>query len=140
MDGMDNLTSSSFLRSIPVDECPCVIPDENDNCIDCGKHIEMPEVGEPPNLGDIPGICKLLDQTAHAYSLVIRENSDPKNPDLPRLRMVGNRMMRLPHKALFRELMPPTYKAAKALGYKGTLERWGELVHERTFLSPPSQL
>ena len=118
-------------------DCPCLIPDENDNCIDCGKHIELPDV-EPPDLGDIPGICKLLDQTAHAYALVIRENSDPKDPSQPRLRMVGNKMMRLPHKALFKELMPPTYKAAKALGYKGTLERWSELVQERTFLSPPS--
>jgi len=121
----------------PMDKCPCLIPDENDNCIECGKHIDLPEIGEMPNLGDIPGICKLLDQTAHAYALVIRENSDPNDPSQPRLRFVGNKLMRLPHKALFTELMKPTYKEAKALGYKGTIERWSELVQERTFLSPP---
>jgi len=120
-----------------MDKCPCLIPDENDNCIECGKHIDLPEIGEMPNLGDIPGICKLLDQTAHAYALVIRENSDPNDPSQPRLRFVGNKLMRLPHKALFTELMKPTYKEAKALGYKGTIERWSELVQERTFLSPP---
>ena len=115
-----------------MDECPCLIPDENDNCIDCGKHIELPDVGEMPNLGDIVGISQLIDKTASAYSRVVRDNTDPKNPSLPRLRMVGNRMIRLPHKALFQQLMKPAYKEAKALGYRGTIERFAEHVEERT--------
>ena len=115
-------------------ECPCLIPDENDNCIDCGKHIDLSAYdNEPlPNLGDIVGIIKLIDKTASVYAHVVQENTDPKNPDLPRLRMVGNRMMRLPHKALFHELMKPAFKEAKALGYRGTIERWSELVEEHT--------
>ena len=130
--GMMEPTTGFILRRIPVDECPCMIPDEFDNCIDCGKHIELPDVGEPPNLGDIVGICKLIDKTAATYAHVVRENSDPKDPSQPRLRFVGNKLMRLPHKALFHELMKPTFKEAKALGYRGTIERWSELVEEHT--------
>lgn len=138
MDGMDNLWTSALSHRDTMDDCPCLIPDENDNCIDCGKHIELPDVGEPPNLGDIAGICKLLDQTAHAYARVIRDNADPNDPNQPRLRFVGSKLIRLPHKALLVNLLKPTFKEAKALGYRGTIERWGELVQERTFLSPPS--
>lgn len=132
--GMMIPTFSTFLRSIPVDECPCLIPDENDNCIDCGKHIDLSYLdNEPlPNLGDIVGIIQLIDKTASTYAHVVKENSDPKDPSQPRLRMVGNRMMRLPHKALFTELMKPTFKEAKALGYRGDLQRWSELVEEHT--------
>jgi hypothetical protein len=140
--GMMNPTTGLFLRRIPVDECPCLIPDENDNCIDCGKHIDLslPEGEEMPNLGDIVGICQLIDKTAATYAAVVRENSDPKDPSQPRLRMVGNRMMRLPHKALFNELMKPAYKEAKALGYRGTIERFAEHVEEHAPRPSNSQL
>ena len=43
-----------------MDECLCLIPDENDCCTLCGKHIELPD------LGDIVGICKLCDAAAFA--------------------------------------------------------------------------
>jgi len=122
-----------------MDECPCMIPDENDNCLDCGKHIEgLPEV--PPNLqlhmGDIPGICRLIDATARTFAQLVRENTDPRNPSLPRLRLVGGQMMRLPHKMLFKDLLGPSYSAAKSLGYRGTFERWGEMVQEATAAAP----
>jgi hypothetical protein len=113
-----------------MDECPCMIPDENDNCLDCGKHIEgLPDVPEP-HLGDIVGIAKLMDATAKTFAQLVRENTDPKNPSLPRLRLVGGQMMRLPHKMLFKDLLGPSYVAAKSLGYRGTFERWGEMVQE----------
>ena len=82
------------------------------------------------DLGDIAGICRLIDKTAAAYAAVVLENTDPKDPSLPRLRFVGNRMIRLPHKALLRELVEPAHKEAKALGYFGSAERLGELVLE----------
>ena len=113
-----------------MDECPCVIPDENDNCLDCGKPIAgLPEVGDP-HLGDIAGIARLMDATAKTFAQLVRENTDPKNPSLPRLRLVGGQMMRLPHKMLFKDLLGPSYVAAKSLGYRGTFERWGEMVQE----------
>src|SRR5208337_131124 len=122
--------TDSIRRENPMGKCLCLVPDENDNCIDCGKHIDLPDVGELPNLGDIPGICKLIDETATTYEAAVKENTDPKDPSLPRLRFVGSKMIRLPHKALLTKTLKPAYKAAKALGYKGTFERWGELVQE----------
>lgn len=125
------MTFLPFLRGIPMDECPCIIPDENDCCIDCGKHIVMQEV-DPPNLGDIAGIVRLIDATAKTFAQLVRENTDPKNPKLPRLRLVGGRMIRIPHGSLYKDLLGPSYIAAKALGYRGTFERWGEMIKEAT--------
>src|SRR5258708_4265762 len=96
-----NPTSSPFFRRIPVEKCSCLVPDENDNCIDCGKHIELSDIDEMPNLGDIVGICLLIDKIAAAYATAVRENTDPKDPSLPRMQFVGNRIVRLPHLALF---------------------------------------
>lgn len=124
-------TMLPFLRGIPMDECPCIIPDENYNCIDCGKPIHVAEV-DPPDLGDIGGIVRLINATAKTYAQLLRENTDPKNPSQPRLRMVGGRMLRIPHKMLYRDLLGPSYGAAKALGYRGTFERWGEIIWEAT--------
>jgi hypothetical protein len=113
-----------------MDECPCIVPDDNDNCVDCGKHIEMPDV-EPPDLGDIVGIVKLIDATAKEWAQRIEDNTDPQNPSQPRLRLVGGQLVRIPHKSLFKDLLKPTYVSAKALGYRGTFERWGEMIWER---------
>jgi hypothetical protein len=129
-------TSASFLRGkIPMDECPCIIPDENFNCVDFGKHIDMSDA-EPPDLGDIGGICKLIDATAKTYARLVRENTDPGNPRLTRLRMVGGTMVRIPHKAILKNVLGPSYVSAKALGYRGTFERWGDLVWEAV---PPAE-
>lgn len=114
----------------------CLIPDENDNCIDCGKHIDLPDVGEPPDLGDIVGICKLIDVTAANCAKVIRDNTDPQDSSLTRLRLVGSKMIRLPHRAMILKLLQPAFKEAKALGYRGTIERFAEHVEERTASSP----
>lgn len=113
-----------------MDECPCLIPDDNDNCVDCGKHIEILDAGEPPNLGDIPGIVKLIESTARTYTDMVKENTDPKNHSLPRLRLVGGYFMRIPHKDLYKAILMPSYVSAKALGYRGTFERWTEMIYE----------
>jgi hypothetical protein len=118
-----------------MEECPCIIPDENDNCVDCGKHIDMPDV-PAPNLGDITGIVKLIDVTAKTYAQMIQENTDPKNPSLPRLRLVGGLLMRIPHKMLYKDMLGPSFLAAKALGYRGTFESWGETIWDAT--PPPA--
>lgn len=125
----------TLLRGFSMDECPCLIPDDNDNCVDCGKHIDMPTVGEP-NLGDIPGIVRLIETTAKHYEAMVKENTDPKNPSLPRLRLVGGYFIRIPHKDLYKAILMPSYVDAKALGYRGTFERWTEMVYEA---APPIQ-
>jgi len=119
-----------------MEECPCLIPDDDDNCIDCGKHIDMPKVEPPPNLGDIPGIVRLIETTAKTYADMVKENTDPKNQSLPRLRLVGGYFMRIPHKDLYKAILMPSYVSAKALGYRGTFERWTEMVYEA---APPIQ-
>ncbi len=129
-------TTGTFLRGIPMDECPCLIPDDDDNCIDCGKHIDMPEVAVAPNLGDIPGIVRLIESTAKHYEAMVKENTDPKNSTIPRLRLVGGYFIRIPHKDLYKAILMPSYVSAKALGYRGSFERWTEMVYEA---APPVQ-
>ena len=111
-------------------ECPCLIPDEHDNCVDCGKRIDLPEAPASLNLGDIPGIVRLLDATASTYLRLVEANTDPRNPALPRLQMAGGMLVRVPHRSLLRKILKPSYVAAKTLGYRGTFERWGEMVEE----------
>lgn len=120
-----------------MDEHVCLIPDENDNCIDCGKRIDLSDVGEPPDLGDIVGICKLIDATAASFVRAVRDNTDPKDPSLTRLRIVGNRIMRLSHKTILRQMIQAPFKQAKALGFRGDVERFAEHIEER--MSPSTR-
>ena len=63
-------------------DCPHLIPDATDKCIDCGA--DMPPINLPPdyepNLGDVMAICKLLDETRRSFDKVIVANTDPKTP------------------------------------------------------------
>ncbi len=108
------------------------VPDANDKCIDCGA--DMPPINLPPdyepNLGHVIAICKLLDETRKSFDKVIVANTDPKNPKLPRLRMVGGTLMRLEHKMVIHGLVGPTFIKAKSLGYRGTEKRWTEMIFE----------
>jgi hypothetical protein len=90
----------------------CLIPDEHDNCIECGKHIDIPDwEGPMPDLGDIVGICKLIDATAADFVRAVRRNT----------LMDG----------IFREMIQAPYTQAKALGYRGDIDRFYALVCER---------
>jgi hypothetical protein len=96
----------------------CLIPDENDNCVTCGKHIDLPEIDGPmPDLGDIVGICKLIDSTAADFLRAIRSNS--------------RKTLATPMDEILRTLLQAPYKEAKALGYRGTFDRFYTLVCER---------
>lgn len=107
--------------------CHCLVPDENDNCESCGQHIELPDVERPP-LGDMKSIFRLIDSTVRDYADLIKENTDPNNPSLTRLRMVGGQMMRIPNRMLYRDLLEPSYKEARKLGYRGEFPRWVDIV------------
>jgi hypothetical protein len=123
-------------------DCPHLIPDENWNCEDCGAPIPMPELppNYEPNLGNVMEICKLIDETRAVFDSLIKANTDPKNPNLPRLRMVGGQMIRLPHKMVCKGMIGPSFVKAKAAGYRGTQDRWMEMILEddiATLTSPP---
>jgi hypothetical protein len=109
------------------DCCPHLIPDEDGNCLECGA--PLPEL-ECPDLGDILSIVRLIDETGRTCGELIRANRDPINSNLPRLRMVGGQFVRLPHAMIYRELLSPSYNLAKSYGYRGSFERWADLVNE----------
>jgi hypothetical protein len=113
-----------------VDECFCLIPDEEDNCVTCGKPIDFQEIGELPNLGDILGMIRLIDETAKSYLRLVNLNTDPNDPELPRMRLIGGVIVRIPHKILYKKFFNPSYNQAKELGYRGSLTRWGEILQE----------
>jgi hypothetical protein len=108
----------------------CLIPDDNDNCVECGKHIDLPE-GPMPDLGDIVGICKLIDATAAEFVRAVWENTDPHDSSIPRLRRMDNGIIRVPHQTILLMIVQPPYQEAKALGYRGTIDRFYTLVCER---------
>lgn len=120
-----------------MDECPCLIPGDDDNCIDCGKHMDIPNV-DPPDLGDIGGIFRLIDSTAKNYVALIQNNIDPTHPSLPRLRMVGGMFVRIPNNMICKGLIGPSYLEAKKLGYRGTIDRWCEIITEATPTQQPN--
>lgn len=116
-------------------DCPHLIPDENGNCSECGTAIPNMEA---PNLGDIVGICKLLDATAAAFTVLIRENTDPQDPSRPRMRLVGGQIVRISHAALLKDLVRNSYPRVKRLGYRGSIRRWGELILENQSVTAES--
>jgi hypothetical protein len=112
-------------------DCPHLIPDENWKCLDCGADVPQPELPvdyKPAALGNIYAISKLIDDTRDQFVAAVKANTDPKNPALPRLRMIGGRMMRLPHKMVCHGLVGPSFVQAKSYGFRGTKERWFEMV------------
>ena len=90
---------------------------------------DTPDI-KAPDLGDILGICRLIDSTVKSYAQLVAANTDPNDPTQPRLRLVGGVFMRTPHKVFCQRLFAPSYMQAKKLGYRGTLERWGEILQE----------
>ena len=115
-------------------DCPHLIPDENNKCEDCGApypEIELP-ADYQPNLGNVMAICKLIDETRKDFDKIIKANADPQNPTLPKLRIVGGQIMRLPHKMVIQAMIGPSFIKAKTYGYRGTQSRWLEMVLEET--------
>ena len=86
---------------------------------------------------NIPAICNLAEQTWEEYKCRATSNEDPKQPQLPRLRLVGGRLMRIPFLWIFKEVLGPSYDYAKGLGYLGTYERWCQFVKESRLPDPP---
>jgi hypothetical protein len=106
---------------------------EVDDGSGCG--VNVTEIKEPaPNVGNIGGIVKLINATVKTYTQLVRENTDPKNPSLPRLRLIGGQFVRIPHKNIYNDLIGPSYIAARALGYRGGIGRWADLVRENISL------
>lgn len=130
------------------DTCPCIIADGT-NCIDCGKPIINPEItvaqlaeegivlgpalapdAPLPDMGNVAGIMHLAFQTFREGVRRQAHNSDPKNPALPRLRMFGTHLMRVPHKDIWTGLLRQSFEQAQQMGFKGTPQRWESIVEE----------
>jgi hypothetical protein len=145
--------SSNRETSIMEDKCPCMIA-ENSKCIDCGEPIMNPEftveklaeegivLGSPlppdapvPNIGNISGLIHLAQNTFREGVHRQVENTDPKNPKLPRLRMIDAMLFRVPHTDIWNGLLRQSFEQAQAMGFRGTLERWGTVVED---IIPPN--
>lgn len=127
---MRKQTTRSVGRGVMNDHDQCFVPDENDNCIECGKRMELPEITETPDLGDIMGMIRLIDETSKAYLKLVQDNTDPNDPSQPRLRVYGGIMTRVPHSALYLPFFRPSYAKARSIGYRGPLDRWIEILQE----------
>lgn len=118
-------------------------------CITCGQPFENPywtleELQEAMekhhsgvfleefklNLGDIPAIGKLAEDTWNEYDRRATENEEPLRPEQPRLSMIGGQMIRIPFHQIFHDVVSPSYEKAVNLGYRGDYTRWCEFVKE----------
>ena len=129
-------------------DCPCLIADENGNCVDCGKPIENPEFRtsqfpdwKPLNkefmdayalvdLGDIPAICTLAEATWKEYDRRATANEEPNRPQVPRMQFVDGRFMRIPFHQIWMEVVGGSFDEAKKLGYYGGYKDWQQLVKD----------
>lgn len=130
------------------EKCPCVIVDDANNCIDCGAPVtdgisltylrtQGVEPGPPlpadapiPAMGNIVGIMQLAKSTFREGVKRQMRNSDPMNPKIPRLQMMGTMLLRVPHADIWKQLLRLSFEQAQQMGYKGTPERWEAIVEE----------
>jgi hypothetical protein len=79
---------------------------------------------DAPNIGDIIGIIRIITQTAIDYSEAL------KLPQ-PKLCFVGGVLVRPTVNSMFKSIFKPSFQQAKSIGYRGSYERWEELVKEQ---------
>ena len=127
-------------------DCPHLIADDNGNCVDCGKPIDNPEfhTSEFPNwnknkfmdtyclpdLGNIPAICQLADDTWKTYDARATANETPGYPQMPRMQLVDGRWMRIPFQQIWQEVVGGAFDHAKQLGFLGDWASWQRLVKD----------
>jgi hypothetical protein len=134
--------------SSPDEKCDHFITEEG-KCISCGQPWDSPkwtmeELQKEwdsnlsinlddkilPGASNIPAICSLAEQTWQDYRRRAASNEDPQRPQVPRLRLVGGQLMRIPFHYIFKEVLGPSYDCARSLGYLGTYEKWCQFVKE----------
>jgi hypothetical protein len=133
-----DVKKSSMTEEHIREDCPHLYITDEGVCTLCGVDTtsqefldSLPEAPNPDaSLGDIVGIVSLIETVVDAYL----EVKDPHNPNLPKLRFVGNQIMRIPDGISWTGVCQSAYSSAKTLGYRGTSERWEELCTE--FLPP----
>jgi hypothetical protein len=125
---------------------PCLhLVTENGACVACGQLWDNPrwtmeELRKELDNQDskvftsewsgIPAISKLADDTWAEYDRRATANEDPQRPQMPRMRLIGQRLMRIPFHQIFKEVVGPSYEAAMLLGYLGSYSSWCRLVKE----------
>lgn len=139
-----NSTEDGILSS---EECPCIIADDQGNCIDCGKSVnessvtaqQLRDLGvelgprpaediEVPPLGDVVALHQLAHQTLNHVIQQMILNSDPLNPSQPRLRLMGGQMLRISFKDIWQAITKDSYIKAKILGYRGNEDGWRGII------------
>ena len=121
---------------------------EGGKCIACGEVVENPrwtmedlkkeETSETFRAkylndwdsGNIPAITSLAEQTWAEYDGRATANEEPDQPQKPRLRLIGHRLMRIPFHQIWREVLGPSYDIARQLGYRGDFQGWQQFVKE----------
>lgn len=118
-------------------------------CIACGEPVDNPrwtmeelqkEWDKPEDFqsqfmsdwkcSNIPEISQLAEQTWEEYDRRATFNEEPNRPQMPRLRLIGGRLMRIPFHQIWREVVGPSYDIARSLGYLEDYQKWQQLVKE----------
>lgn len=76
----------------------------------------------------IIAIANLAEDTWKQYDEQAEANEDPQRPQLPRLRMIGGRLVRIPFYQIWKEVVQPAFLKAKELGYLGDYPKWCDEV------------
>jgi hypothetical protein len=87
------------------------------------------------DLGNIPEIHRLAEQTWEEYDSRATANEEPNCPQRPRLQMIAGRLMRIPFQQIFKEVVGGAYNLALEFGYRGDYSKWCQLVKS---YCPPS--
>jgi len=83
-----------------------------------------------PDFGNFPALNSLAQQTWAEYDSRATANEEPTRPQMPRLRMIGHRLMRIPFHQIWREVLGPSYDIARQLGYMEDFHKWQQFVKE----------
>jgi hypothetical protein len=130
-------------------DCPHLFTDEAKRCLECNELIEKPmytyqefitELGK--TFGNqfivLPSqratsyveIAKIIQNTLKQYHEVVVDNQDPNNPLLPKLRIIGDQILRIPFTMIWNNLVADSYIQALQSGYKSSFIRWKQILDE----------
>lgn len=83
-----------------------------------------------PSPDGIAALHNLAFDTLRDFFTRIIRASDPKLPGVPRMRMLGTQIVRVPHSVIWNQMMTVSFAKAKVLGYLGDMQCWGDVVME----------
>jgi hypothetical protein len=136
-------------------DCQHLVADLEGACLSCGKFtvetstprltleeqalFERPQ--EPNTAGvkaDIMEICHQADLAIEKYEEEIEEQRDSSNPELPKLRLIGNAIFRPSWDDIWNDVVAQSYLKATMFGYCSSLTAWDTLLREVIVMSTPT--